>query len=576
MATVYRIHPSVGVARVGNQQGSSPQDFFIGPESPGHHPVPPGGYKRDGKIKRQGARFRIYEYETDPASGQLRPVREINSDHATIRWTVRLANTKAAGPRFPVVGAPVPRNENISDPAERERLLGLRKEESIESSDRGPRPLDDFFLDRNNTGTDAFRVHLGDLLTDDKGRLIVLGGYGKSFSPIGTPLDGPDSDTFNHDEWCDDTSDGIITAQITLNGAANPVADRPTARVIVGPPDYAPAIENVVSIYDIAEDIATRLPAASGPLPGPNQGTVSFARHIYPILKRVSQLHWVTTLADDAHAPGMQADYSRGDILSLLRDANTSPASPAFRARNHVLRWLRVPIGSSATPTPDSSMPKLSRENDTGRPLTLTLLQFGRMVRWASGDFDPDAGVDLNAPARPFEQITDVAEQTRALDRAGLDSTVGGSFYPGIEASRFMREESIWSAPLRVRDNVPAGALTEGMALPWQTDFLACRQTWWPANRPGSVKRRDPQNPTSFLRSAWEPPTSTESFTRIDWTKTAFVVQDGDAFVESERDEAPIVPAPPLESLGPGSARPRVSPPFNREDLIVNDEGGEA
>lgn len=566
MATTYRIHPSVGIARVGNQEGTTEQDYFIGPESPGHHPVPAGGYKRGGKIKRQAARFRVYEYETDAASGQLKPTREITSDHATIKWTVLLANRKAAGRTFPPSTSTDVRNPTVPA-AQRERLLVLQKEDSITSGDHGPHSLDDFFLDVGNTGAAQFRVHLGDLLTDQKGRLIVLGGNGKSFSPTGHLLD----DTFNNTEWCDDTADGIITAEITINGAAGPVPDHPTARVIVGPPDYAPAIENIVSIYDLAEDIATRLPPSAGPLPGPNEGTVSFARHVYPILKRTAQMHWVTTLADDAHSPGMQADFLRADILSLLRDPNPSPASPAFGARNHVLRRLRVPPGSSATSTAESNMPKLSRENDTGRPVTLTLLQFGRMERWARGDFDPDTGIDLEAPARPFEEIVDVSEQTRALDRAGLDSTVGGSFFPGIEASRFVREQSTWSAPFRIRENIPAGALTEGMALPWQTDFLACRQTWWPANRPGWVKSRDPQDPTVFTRANWEPATSTESFTKIDWTKTPFVVRDGDAFLESERDETSVTPPSPLEALGPVEIKPRLSPPFNREDFIGGD-----
>jgi hypothetical protein len=572
MPTVYRIHPSIGIARVGNQEGTAPEDYFIGPESPGHHPTPPGGYKRDGKIKRQGARFRVYEYETDEATGQLRPVREINSDHATIKWTVLLANTKASAQVFPPQDPPFPRNSDIGDEDERQRLLSLRREESITSDERGPRPLDDFFLDADNTGGDEFRVHLGDLLTDEKGRLVVLGGYGKSFSPTGAGLFG----TFNNDEWCDDTSDGIVTAEITLDGAEGPAPDRPTARVIVGPPDYAPAIENIVSIYDLAEDIATRLPDGSGPLPGPEEGAVSFARHIYPIFRRTAQQHWVTKEADGAHAPGMQADFSRPDILRLLRDPNAAETSPAYGARNHVLNWLAVPPGVDQQPGEYPLMPKLERELDTDRPLTLTRLQFLRMVRWAKGDFDPDEGVDLDAPAPAFEQIADVAEQTRALDKAGLDSAVGGSFYPGLEASRFMREESIWAAPFRVRDEVPAGALTEGMALPWQTDFLACGEGWWPANRPDRVKRRDPANPAEFIDTDWEfGGISTESFTETDWARMAFVVQDGDAFVESELDEG-VAPPPLLEPLGPTeparpSPRPTVRPPFRRRAFVTDE-----
>jgi hypothetical protein len=50
------IHPAIGLARVGN----SPEEFFIGPEVPGPHPVPEGGFKDTaGRIKRQAARFRL-------------------------------------------------------------------------------------------------------------------------------------------------------------------------------------------------------------------------------------------------------------------------------------------------------------------------------------------------------------------------------------------------------------------------------------------------------------------------------------------------------------------------------------
>ena len=41
MATVYKVHPAIGIARVGN----SPDEFFIGPERIGQPPDPPGGFK---------------------------------------------------------------------------------------------------------------------------------------------------------------------------------------------------------------------------------------------------------------------------------------------------------------------------------------------------------------------------------------------------------------------------------------------------------------------------------------------------------------------------------------------------
>src|ERR1051325_4316727 len=51
------IHPAIGIARVGN----SPDEWFLGPEVPGPHPIPRGGFKDSaGRIKRQAARFRLY------------------------------------------------------------------------------------------------------------------------------------------------------------------------------------------------------------------------------------------------------------------------------------------------------------------------------------------------------------------------------------------------------------------------------------------------------------------------------------------------------------------------------------
>src|SRR5262245_47271520 len=76
---IYRIHPAIGVARLGNADSST---FFIGPEAPGYGPLgsapgtaaPP--YKTaDGLVKPQAVRFRVFEYAY--VGGRLLPVREV-------------------------------------------------------------------------------------------------------------------------------------------------------------------------------------------------------------------------------------------------------------------------------------------------------------------------------------------------------------------------------------------------------------------------------------------------------------------------------------------------------------------
>jgi len=73
-------------------------------------------------------------------------------------------------------------------------------------------------------------VPLGELKVKD-GRLLVLGGFGKSDStkpdnPIGSD---PAKQDFwaNNDYWYDDVSDGPVTARVTLPSGKSIVIDRP-------------------------------------------------------------------------------------------------------------------------------------------------------------------------------------------------------------------------------------------------------------------------------------------------------------------------------------------------------------
>ncbi|HSV66864.1 MAG TPA: LodA/GoxA family CTQ-dependent oxidase [Mycobacteriales bacterium] len=105
MATTYKIHPAIGVARVGN----SPDELFIGPERIGERPDPLGGFKdAQCRVKRQAARFRIYAHHDD---GSLE---ELTDAEAEISWAVHLVNSKAA---FPGRGNTEPTGDLTIDPA---------------------------------------------------------------------------------------------------------------------------------------------------------------------------------------------------------------------------------------------------------------------------------------------------------------------------------------------------------------------------------------------------------------------------------------------------------------------------
>jgi len=118
----YKIHPAIAVARVGNAPES---DFFIGPERPNQPAtgtrdagtaVPP--LKSGGMVKRQAARFRIWEYiDKDGVWTPSREVTALHDDVVDLTWVVHLANRKASffeftGPRgsVPHGGKPARRN----------------------------------------------------------------------------------------------------------------------------------------------------------------------------------------------------------------------------------------------------------------------------------------------------------------------------------------------------------------------------------------------------------------------------------------------------------------------------------
>ena len=238
------IHPAIGIARVGN----SPDAWFLGPEVALPPPVPADGFRdAAGRIKRQAARFRLYGLNRD---GQA--IAKVTAEDASIRWTVHLANTKAAGYNFdlaldipeakglppaPLQPAPASTRSTRRNAAITERT-GLRidpgarsvggRNANVDGADASARFAGGTFLDKD--------IPLGELRTDDAGRRLVFGGMGSA----GPTVPGALAVTFaNNDLWWDDTSDSPVDATVGIGDRETPVTG---AWVVVAPPNYAPGI----------------------------------------------------------------------------------------------------------------------------------------------------------------------------------------------------------------------------------------------------------------------------------------------------------------------------------------------
>ena len=499
------IHPSIGIARVGNSE----HEYFVGPEVVEPQPKPLGFYRdAHGALKRQAARFRFYGLN---AEGQV--VAELTAANAEIRWTVHLANKKAAWYQFQLAmdipeaeSAPLSllRNATISN---RAKLIINPGPRHIAGRDTQGGPCRTFdtgrFLDKP--------VSLGELRTDKDGRLIVLGGHGKAAS-----YDGSRAVTFaNNEGWHDDVSDGPVTADVRFQGKELRVDP---AWIVVAPPDYAPMQKSVRTMWDLMRDVAIQ----AGKLPMPARP--SFQRDIRPLFERLSRLQWVNAAFAAAFGWGGPNNFSTQDWLTRL--ATNTPDNRELRqtVANHFRvfdrdSWSPIPwpwLYGDAMNVPPAPTP---RQN-----AALTDTQLKMLQHWAVGDFDSD----YDPKHQPPSEIDGVSvhEQAAMLDQASLEFCLADAFHPGCEMTWPMRNAGMYMAPYRLLHAPPgwvepqygaaltpdvitlpngpllggqlAGGITRWMAVPWQTDTASCRsgyvkaydpyvQSFWPARVPNQV-----------------------------------------------------------------------------------------
>ncbi len=476
-------YPGVGIARLGN----SPEDFFIGPEVPGLSVPPEGGYKDAlGRIKRQAARFHVYGFN---ANDEV--VKELTADDADITWLVRMANTKADYLKFRGrFKDPTSRERRNPETRERGRLKIEPGDQTITGRNQFTAPFGGYFrpTPKRALSRDAYVV-LGELRTDSDGRLLILGGLGKSGSTI---RDNPIMNYANNDCWYDDTSDGCVTAAVVLKEGNRLIPLRTGSWVIAAPPKFAPALQSIVTLYDVMEEVAID----RGDIVRPND--VSFTRDVYPILVRVANYQWVNDDSNRGHGPGAKGDFLAPDVLTQLADKGPTSSN----RRKKILAMLRNPrldlksVGARKQAY-DNYMPQLA--GDGGDPtdgqaetwMRILKRQYEIMKKWADGNFVSDwKGMPRH---RTWKELN-VAEQPGALDRAALEPCIGGPFYPGIEATYITQygpnggRPNIYSGAFRFdKSKLNPGDVTHHMALPWQADFYECQQHWWPTQRPDDV-----------------------------------------------------------------------------------------
>jgi hypothetical protein len=300
---------------------------------------------------------------------------EGGGNHGTlvdIQWRVYLANKKACWYEFsslagehgydaghPRRNASVTgeaRDRLIIDPGPRIVNTTTNRRASFDRSGNGqyattfPPPLQPFSIDT-----------LGDILTDDSGRLLVLGGHGNSGTENTEPGEPHIDDYANTDGWYDDTSDGPVMARLIMYSEQveqNRFVDvEYPAWVIVGYPRFVPQILDMVTMDDALHDMFLREFATDTALYG-KLGTFSdpevvnardpaalrhwkagrltwnkafkpwFYRDIWPILFRPDEFRFLTDILEQSNFPHDQEQRGTFDPYKLGKPPRP-PAEPA-------------------------------------------------------------------------------------------------------------------------------------------------------------------------------------------------------------------------------------------------------
>jgi L-lysine 6-oxidase len=537
--TTYILSPSIGIARLGN----STTDFYLAPNRIGGLPIecdangnatgaPFSSFKdTSGRVKRQAQPFRIMRSDDD---ANFEEVTLSTPDVASIEWTVHLANKKAAWYQFSELQGNLLlgpdnsyekqkialRNSKVGTPADRQKLIidpGPRlisgANQSVEfARDNIPSnyPHGSFPNSRPKYGWPI--NSLGSLKTDNEGRLLVLGAYGRAGGDEAITSYG------GADTWYDDIADGPVYCTLTLNDGTR--IDL-SGWVTCGSPDFAPEIVNISTLDDTMYDVGVRYldlePSLYRQGAWNTDYVANYQRDILPIIQRIARYQWVSNVQ------AMSAFCS-----NIFDFGDPSDANAANRAQ--YFSYFRKPTiytpngieGESATLFNDDAIPMMPLNSgsnsvnnvDIEKFLTLNQTQYFLLSQWAAGKFVNDPGCSPRAGACPATV-------------AAVGNCVGLPMCPGIEMTWSMQNPAIYASAYRIarygdeasyqaagltpsRDETEGGGcepgdLTKRMAIPWQADFFNCTIQYVNFSDPDINKENGLPMPPTYYAYWWPP-----------------------------------------------------------------------
>jgi L-lysine 6-oxidase len=539
------IHPSVGIARLGN----SPEgDFCLSPTTIGGLPyeadkngIPTGPIKnfkdKAGRIRRQGQVFKLFDGD-NPGKSEV----TLNSPNIkSIEWTAHLANKKAAWYQYSELQGNLLYGQNNSYTSQgidlrNPNVAGNARKNLI--IDPGPRTISgrnkSIEINKASAPSDyrhvSFPVYkvddkpqhgtavksLGTLKTDKLGRLIVLGGYGHAGG------DEPLTSYGGSNTWHDDISDGPVYC--TINYKDKTPSKILKAWVVVGSPDYAPEIVNISTLNDTFFDVGVRckklVPTMYSKGKYLKSYRANFQRDILPIIERISGYQWVANVQSMSGFFAYHFDYADNSVANkpkrmqyyqFFRQLDPKKLNPTQKSLPQEQLFSHANGGQLPMMPMNSASNSVSNEI-IEKFLALDETQLFLLSQWAEGRFD-------NNPDYTPHPVT-------PLDAASVGNCVGLPMCPGIEVTWSLQNEKVYEDAYIIahqkgkdgynknglapsRDECEGGGcqpgdLTKRMACPWQADFFQCTIQYVNFTEPKINKATKITNTVSGEEEKWK------------------------------------------------------------------------
>jgi hypothetical protein len=454
-----------------------------------------------GALKKQAQRFYIYECDS---SG--RPFRKVDPAEYDIEWTVEVANKKPfwydfnnsldlsvmtenhqnLSPKFaedhiaPGVGAKL-RNPNVLDQGVRveggydyrKELVNSPRASKVNSLDSRTKLGGRFpFTSADNIpsllaqslNATAKKVNLG-TIEYDAGTLIFYPADGLSASLNPSDLNTDFADNSN---WYDDICDGKVSAKIKNRNTGDEyeLNDSHTAAwIATAPPDYAPQIQPISTMYDLICGAA-------------NDHYHPELSLVFPMMYRLYRMQWVNV--GDFLAPSFKEMidkltkegkfkyiYSKGDTPEERLEGERVREEVFNSFRNPIYNYDNEPIIPSKDMTNIDNRGSGTEElkfpyypgdgiDYPGSPaqwFAIPPMIYEELRKWKDGEFETPAYFhfeDINEMGAYYrEQFINAAQDESKrpflMTRAGLETLYGGGFHPGVELTWPMRHDLIYA-----------------------------------------------------------------------------------------------------------------------------------